>query len=190
MRHQDAPAVTGASALGIDSPEFLERLQALETDAVEVVYALHAPKLLAYAYRHTGDWNLAQDMVADAFVRLLESVHRFQPRGSSLLAWLYRVTRNLIIDQRRKASRRPAVALDLAESRADPKQEFSAEVHDLVRELASLAPDQQEVLLLRFQQGLSAEEAGVVLGRSSSAARSLQHRALEALRQRLDTGDA
>ena len=174
----------------VDSPEFLRRLKALEPDAVEMVYELHSQAVLRYALRQTGDWNQAQDLASEAFVRLLETIERYEPRGVSLLAWLYRVVRNLAIDQRRRHGRRPQVSLDEVVEEQSVVPEFSAEALDLVEAMAALSDEHREVLHLRFQEQMSTDEVALILGRSSAAVRSLQHRALEALRRRLGADGA
>lgn len=188
MSEKDIPA---APASGVDSPGFLDRLKALEPGAIETVYQLYGPALLRYAYRQTGDWAEAQDIASEAFVRLLESIERYQPQGSTLLAWLYRVARNLAIDRRRRMGRHPEIALQEVLAAAPAAEaEFSAEAHDLVQALAALSAEHREVLLLRFREGLSAQEVAAALGRSPAAVRALQHRALQALRSRLEAGGA
>jgi DNA-directed RNA polymerase specialized sigma24 family protein len=57
--------------------------------------------------------------------------------------------------------------------------------HQLERALASLTPEQREVVHLRFEQGLSAAEIGQIQERSAGAVRALQFRALETLRDTL-----
>ena len=62
---------------------------------------------------------------------------------------------------------------------------MSANALDLAQALTSLSPEHREVIVLRFLEQRSADDVALILGKSESAVRSLQHRALEALRQRL-----
>lgn len=182
----EPPGATPAAS--VDSLEFLARLKGLEPDAIELVYQMYGPAILRYAYRQTGDWARAQDVASEAFVRLLESIGRYQPRGVPLVAWLYRVARNLVIDEGRRQRRWTLVPLQEAPEAGAEGPEFSADIQDLAQALADLSAEQRQVLLLRFREGLSGAQVAQILGRSESAIRSLQHRALETLRRRLEAG--
>ncbi len=54
--------------------------------------------------------------------------------------------------------------------------------------LSRLTPDQQQVIVLKFVEGLSNAEVGTILGKPEGAIKSLQHRALAALRRQIERG--
>jgi len=88
--------------------------------------------------------------------------------------------------------RRPAVTLQpesaLSGERAEQEAESRLSAEELQRGLAGLPPAYQQVIVLRFVEGLSHEEVAQVMGRSAGAVRVLQYRALAALRRRLEKG--
>lgn len=178
------PGSIESAASAFDSPPFLARLKALDPAAIEAVYEGYGPVLLRYSYRQTNDWSQAQDVVSEVFVRLMQSIDRYQPRGTPLLAWLYRVARNAAIDQRRR-TQRWVTGNDAQLEQWAGKVVMSADAVDLSQALAALSAEHREVIVLRFLEQLSADDVALVLKKSESAVRSLQHRALEALRQRL-----
>lgn len=173
-----------SAASAFDSPPFLARLKALEPTAIEALYEGYGPVLLRYSYRQTNDWSQAQDIVSEVFLRLLRSIDRYQPRGTPLLAWLYRIARNAAIDQRRR-TQHWVTGVDAQLEGWAGKVVMSANALDLAQALTSLSPEHREVVVLRFLEQRSAEDVALILGKSESAVRSLQHRALEVLRQRL-----
>ena len=104
-----------------------------------------------------------------------------------LSAWLYRIARNLTADFQRRNARKPTVPLGEETTHADLQTpdaaDSSALRHDMRAAIQQLTEDQQQVIILRFFQGLSHEETAAVMGRRSGAVRVLQNRALTALRQ-------
>lgn len=92
-----------------------------------------------------------------------------------------------MIDDRRRRSRRPATT----ELSHEPTVRDDTDVvlgDERVRQLlGGLAPDQRDVVLLRLVADLSIEDTAAALGKSPNAVKQLQHRAVRALRSRVDT---
>ncbi|MEM7308998.1 MAG: sigma-70 family RNA polymerase sigma factor [Planctomycetota bacterium] len=148
--------------------------------------------LLHYAARLTGDAERARDVVQETFLRLCA---RDSGEVEERLAeWLYTVCRNLALDVRKKE--RPMTTtsdghvLDGPTDAAEPAA--LAERRDSVRAvlgaLAGLPANQQEVLRLKFQHGLSYKEISGVTELSVSNVGYLMHVGLKALRMRLGSG--
>ncbi len=63
--------------------------------ALSWVYETYGPRLFSYLLRRLGDPDLARDAHHDVFVRFLERADTFEDRGVPLIAWLFRLARNL-----------------------------------------------------------------------------------------------
>jgi RNA polymerase sigma-70 factor (ECF subfamily) len=154
-------------------------------------------RLWALAYRLTGSAEDAEDVVQEAFARLVAKPP--EPAREDLGPWLARVATNLGIDALRRRRRRsyvgpwlpsPIAAAEPDELEAqpsatvDPERRYglaeSATFAFLVA-LEALSPRQRAVLVLRDVLGHSAREAGEVLGTSEGSARVLHLRARRAL---------
>ncbi len=158
-----------------------------DADSLADLFEQYYDRIARYIASRTGDRDLAEDMAGDVFVRAVESFSSYQERGLPIQAWLFRIAHNLVIDHYRRSSRRQTVAIDDAmelAGDADPTAEVELRLSmERVGEmLVRLNPAQQEVISLRFMGGLSAEEAGAVMGRTAGAIRELQRTALKALR--------
>ncbi len=144
------------------------------------IYDSNAPRIFRYIYHRLGDQALAEDLTAEVFARFLQA--RVAP--DNVTAFLYRMAHNLIIDHLRR--HRPALPLDdsIPAERDDPLSlvEIEMERVRVRRALTRLTPDQQQVIVLKFLEGLSNEEIGNILGKDAGAVKSLQHRALSTLR--------
>jgi RNA polymerase sigma-70 factor, ECF subfamily len=152
------------------------------------IYEHHSPEIFRYAYRMLDDRDLAEDCVADTFLRLLIAV-RGGILPENLRAYLYRISHNWIIDHYR---RRPPPQIALEENRhADPDgnpTHLLAQESDRQRirsALLRLSAEQRQVIELRFIENWSHSEVAAAVGKSVDATRALQHRAVEALRQLL-----
>lgn len=151
------------------------------------VYRLHYPEVHGYLRRRTGDQHLAEDLAADTFVAAWKSAHRFTARGVPVRAWLMRIATNQANRWARRQKRRGLwlwlTARSEVVSDPAPGDGESAQVH---RALMDLSPEQQAVLCLHHVEGLSVEEAALVLGIAEGTVKSRLHRAREAFRSRLE----
>ena len=162
----------------------------LDKHALLEIYEYYNPEIFRYARRLLNDNNLAEDCVADTFLRLLIAV-----RGGVLLgnirAYLYRIAHNWIMDHYR---RHPQVDISLEENlhireEDDSPSQLAAEKVDAQRvrsALLKLTDEQRQVIELRFMENWPHDEVAIALGKTVDATRALQYRAVEALRQLLD----
>jgi len=142
--------------------------------------------LMRYAHRLLGDAETARDVVQDCFARLCEQ--RRERLDGHLAEWLFTVCRRRAIDHlRRKGKmhpledREPAVEMEDCAAR----QEQEGTLRALI---ARLPARQQEVLRLKFQEGLSYRQIGAITSTSAGNVGYLLHHALKTLRGHLAGG--
>jgi RNA polymerase sigma-70 factor, ECF subfamily len=178
-----APAGTAAP----DEQELVEQARASSPAAWSHIYDEYYVKIFRYCYLRTGNRLAAEDLASDVFLEALRGIHRYRYRGAPISAWLYRIAHNITADFLRHRIRRPTVPLDGespdARLHLPDDADGSAIRLDLQVAIKQLTEDQQQVVLLRFFQGLSHEETAAVMQRRSGAVRVLQNRALSALRR-------
>jgi len=141
--------------------------------------------LLAYAARLLGDAHRAQDVVQDAFLALCrEDRHAI---GAALAPWLYAVTRNRALNERRREGREVSAGAEPAAPASDPGPR--AEARDAAAQallaLDRLPDGQQEALRLKFQHGLRYRDIGEVMRVTPGHVAVLVHRGISTLRSRL-----
>ncbi len=179
------------SSVPADEAELVRRAQLFEEAAWQMIYDRYYPRLFGYLYYRVRDPDLAEDLTAQVFERAVKHIRRYRHKGS-LGAWLNRIAHNLAHDAYRRQKARPPSPLELKEEwiSADSDPAATAIRNEsqqyLARALDRLTPEQREVILLRFIARLSAPEIGRRLGKSPGAIKSLQHRALAALRRELE----
>ncbi len=176
----------------------IERARHGDRSAFGELYDRYVDDIYRFVAFRVGDEDVAEDVPSDVFVRAMIALPRYEPR-QAFLAWLYRIARNAVIDRSRQASRRVETALTepMAETLVASSREGDPEFSAVARErrerlraaLSTLNADQQDVLVLRFIAGLSAEEVAAVLRKRASAVRGIQMRGLRVLRKSLPLED-
>ncbi len=165
-----------------------------EADAREALYRWFFPALhRLLAVTLGADSQLAPDLCADAFIKAFKELpHLKDP--DAFWPWLKRIAQHRLIDHHRSAARQRKAVDHLAstnleekniEAERSPDEQFDHEDDRtrLMRALAGLEPDHQEVLRLRFVEDLTLAQVGEYLGRTPKAAESLLARARDAIRK-------
>ncbi len=165
----------------------LERAKQYDEAALGEIYDQYAPRVYAYIYRRVGDACLAENLTGDVFVRVIQAIQAERFWHTSFRAWLYRIAHNLVVDHYR---RQPAtVELELDEQMMASDDNTASIVTERLSNqilrvaINRLTPGQQQVLALRFGEGLTARETAKIMNKSIGAIEALQHRALAALRR-------
>ena len=170
----------------VDVEAMVRDARAGDTDALGQLYDTYRDRVARFATGRLGDAEKAEDVTSETFEAVLRNLGAYRP-GTDFEAWLFTIAHRRVTDVFRRRSRRREVALDETVQAAvgGPEEavlaaERRAEVAGAFRRLRA---DQQEVLALRVLGGLSATQAGEVLGKSEGAVRIAQHRALRSLRE-------
>lgn len=177
-----------AADVADDEGQLLERAKQLDAAALEAIYDLYAPKIHRYLCRRLGDADLAEDMTAQVFLRMLEAIQKNQAWKTSFSGWLYRIAHNLVVDHFRRRSRTRSVSLDdappLLAADGNPVEITDRKLahEQLLLAVQQLTHDQAQVVAMRFLEGHSVFEVASVLGKSEGAVKALQYRAVIALR--------
>ncbi|MGE5224761.1 MAG: RNA polymerase sigma factor [Omnitrophica WOR_2 bacterium] len=175
-----------------DSSDLLRRVKRFDLQALGEVYDLYSPGLYGYAFRLLGDASLAEDCVAETFSRFLQVLKTGRGPQDYLQAYLYRIAHNWVTDQYR---RQPPPSLSLEDeqgcrSDSHPERETiqRLEQEQVRAALYRLTPEQRQVVILKFIEGWENDSIAKAIDKPIGAVKSLQHRALEALRRILAAG--
>ena len=179
---------TGASDL--DERALVAALKAREPAAIRQVYRLYSDGVYRFALFQLGDQAAAEDVAGEVFLRMLNTTDRYEYRGVPLQAYLFRIARNLIVDQQRRRGRLAPLEeapLDKTLS-ANPAQlaEQRLAWRDLQHSLEQLTEEQRQVVILKFVECLDNKQIAEVIGKNEGSVKSLQHRALVSLRRILE----
>jgi len=184
------PSYTAYSmAEGPLSPHVLRalvvRAQDGDTEAFGKIYDAYLTPIYRYVvFRYPDD--LAEDLVADVFVKAWEKLHTYAPRsGVPFSAWLFRIARHALIDAYRSHRGFEELTEEFVDesTSSNPKDvtERSLSVSRVRIALGKLPRTYREVLLLHYVAGLGHEEVARTLRRTQGSVRTLKLRALKKL---------
>jgi RNA polymerase sigma factor (sigma-70 family) len=150
-----------------------------------LAYDAYRDRLFASVVRRTRDADVADDIVADAFLELVRAGQRGELPDNEL-AWLHRVAANRVIDWSRKRARWAGhVPLSEDTEEAPETAVLRREAHrELHAALDELPRDTRRALLLEGE-GYQPAEIAQLIGRTGQATRTLLCRARRRLRERL-----
>ena len=157
------------------------------------IYDRYVERVYGFIFRRTGDHQLAEDITAATFETALRNIRQFKWQGTGMIAWLYRIARNIMIGHFRR--QRFVISLtNLFERGYQPRTKINFverfETHDwLVTAFAQLSSKDQEIIALRFFEDLSSDEVANILKCSKNVLYLRLHRALERLRKALKKTD-
>jgi len=190
MRPEDEAAALHARLLNDCDGELLERIKASDADAYAILVRRYWPALRTYARRLLRDTDTAQDVVQETFVRIWERREAWRQKGS-VAALLFRICRNLAVDERRRPHTR-VLRLQGKISEAVPTegtaadQVHQAELSDVVaRAIEALPAKRREVFTLARLKHLSYHEIGELMRLSPQTVANLVSLALADLRAAL-----
>jgi RNA polymerase sigma-70 factor, ECF subfamily len=167
--------------------QIIQRAQEYEEAALQSLYEVYYPKVYNYSFLQLGDVHAAEDLASDVMLKMVESIKGYKFKGLPFSAWVFRIARNRLIDLHRRRKRRGEVDLSesLASTLASPQAmaERAIERGQLQVALKYLTDEQRQVIVLKFIEGFDNRSIGAIMGRSEGAIKSLQHRALGALRR-------
>jgi RNA polymerase sigma factor (sigma-70 family) len=151
----------------------------------------HGSRVFRLAYRLTGNRHDAEDLTQDVFVRVFNSLHRFQP--GTFEGWLHRITTNLFLDSARRKQKirfdglADGAAERLASAWPTPSELLVASDldHDVAAALAALPPEFRAAVVLCDIEGLTYDEIANVLDVKIGTVRSRIHRGRSQLRSAL-----
>ena len=169
--------------------KLLQLARQFNQQALVEIYDLYSPALYQYAVRLLNNPDLAEDCVAETFSRLLTAFRNNGGPQTNLRAYLYRVAHNWITDQYRIQI--PQQTVDEIDQKADPGLTTSRIVDERLerekvhRAIHWLTPDQRQVVSLKYFEGWTNAEIAKSINKSVGAVKSLQHRALQSLKEML-----
>ncbi len=151
----------------------------------------HGP-IQAFILHRTGDPDLAEELASETFLRALRGLWKFRWQGVTFGAWLYRIAVNVVNRHYRQESRmrshhQPGRLASLPDPGAGPHDRLeNAEARRRLRSaMATLDPDTQTILALKYFEGLKIREIALITRMPEGTIKARISRALGKLRTKL-----
>ncbi len=162
-----------------------------DPNAFGELYDRYVERVYRYLYFRSGSHPEAEDLTEQVFLKAWEAIGRYRWQGRPFLAWLYRLAHNTHIDHVR--TQKPTTSLnnderpvELASNAAQVELARTLDADLLARALGQLTPEQQQVIVMKFIEGMDNEQIAASMDKREGAIRALQMRALMSLRRVLE----
>jgi RNA polymerase sigma factor (sigma-70 family) len=159
-----------------------------DPQAFTELYERHARTIYNYLFRRLADWSEAEDLTAVVFLEAFRRRRDVVIVEGKILPWLYGIATNVLRNRRRAMWRHRRLLAQLASEPAEAmtpdvaaRAEASGQMRSVLKRIAGLPRQQQDVVALCVWSGLSYEEAAVALGVPIGTVRSRLARARAAL---------
>jgi RNA polymerase sigma-70 factor, ECF subfamily len=164
-----------------------------DPEAFRQLYRAYFPRIYAYIAYRVGQESDAEDLTADVFVKVVETLDRFEYRGDgAFAAWLFKIAYHRVAQFYRQQTPTLVSFDQLPDIRSDSptpdsvlmqKEQFMR----LRDRIQTLSPRRQEIVTLRFFSGLRNQEIAAVLGLDERTIAAHLSRAIEDLQKRYET---
>ena len=164
-----------------------------DANAFGILYSRYMHSIYRYIYFRVGDEMEAEDMTEDVFVRAWKALPRYQFGKYPFTSWIYRIAHNLVVDGYRREplpATVDAIEMVLLPDREPLPEELLMQEDDsvtLAQAIRKLSQEEQQVIVLRFIQGLTHTQVGKIIGKTKGASRVIQHRGLRSLNKNLNS---
>jgi RNA polymerase sigma-70 factor (ECF subfamily) len=174
-----------------DDVALLSKAREYDSVALGELYDRYSGRIYSYIYYHVGDQDLAQDLTSNVFIKMLDAILADKSWQLSFTGWLYRIAHNAVVDhfRRHQQERHLPLEEELVSTLDNPVATVESMLtSESVRAaMHHLTDEQQQVIALKFAEGMSNLEVAGMMGKTEGAIKSLQYRALTALRRHLES---
>ena len=164
-------------------------MNAARREEIEQLFLQNRRGVGSYAYARVGDADIAESITAKVFLLV---VRRWDQCHTSRTAWLWAIVRNEIARHFRDRRDHEIVHDDIEDDAARPPDEVEQrETWKRMRDaLDQLSDEHREIVYLKFFQQMRNKDIATATGRSADNIGVIVHRALQRLRQLMETSDS
>lgn len=182
-----------------DDKGLIQRCKQGELEAFNELVARYEKLVFHVAYRLSGNYDDANDVAQEAFIRVFNSIGTF--RGdANFTTWLYRIITNVYLDERKKAKAHMQTSIDdyieleensvsrqIVDDGPTPEQSVQKMERDQILQQAIMSlPEYQRVMIVLYHtQGKSYEEIAEIMNLAIGTVKSRLNRARLALKEKL-----
>lgn len=152
------------------------------------LYEYYISPIFRFVYFRVKDYSDAEDLTQTVFLKAWNALSDYKQKKNPFSSWLYAIARNTVIDHWKKKK-----DWKISELGRETIKDDKRPIYDLIEEeedfrtikeaIGLLTEDQQEVIILRFIEGLSNKEIAEITKKSEESVRQLQSRAIKTLKE-------
>jgi RNA polymerase sigma-70 factor, ECF subfamily len=164
-------------------------------DAFRLLIERYTPSVYNFSFRFVGS-DYTQDIVQDVFIKVWKNIKKFDSRKANFKTWVLTITRNTVTDYLRKKKSLTFSSFDTDEESYEANIEddvilpdealIKLEDKEFLNKLLDEMPARyKEVLILYYQEDMTFNEIGQLLGKPLNTVKSYHHRTLIKLRDEI-----
>ncbi|MBU1082932.1 RNA polymerase sigma factor [Patescibacteria group bacterium] len=172
-----------------DVQVLIKRIQQGESDLFGRIFDIFSDRIFRFLYFRIGDRETAKDVLSETFLGAYQSLKRYQPRSNAKFStWLFSVAHKKLVSYYRKEKKESGYRARLTEDlvAAPDKLDTRLEYQEVIKQIAKLPDNLQEVLVLKLVEELDYAEISEITGKQEGNIRVLVHRAIKQLRDKLN----
>lgn len=164
-----------------------------DAEVFGTLYDMYVERVYRHIFYRVGIVEDAEDLTQQVFMKAWKAIGRYKKTSSPFLAWLMRISHNLVTDFYRSKKDKVYLDTELAAYDPDSSPERVAEVNfdqqRLRKAILQLPGEQQQVIMMSFIEGFTYAEIASSMGKSEGGIRVIQHRALKKMRCIIEEGE-
>lgn len=154
------------------------------------LYEKYFDQIYRYVYRRVSDKEAVHDLVSQTFFDALTHMDKYEWRGISFAAWLYKIAHNNVLKWFREQSKMKIVLLEgknEVDKNADQVRDYAHKEHkdEIAKILNKLDPEDREIIRLKFFEEVSNIEIAEIMGTNANHIGVKIYRALKKVKQLL-----
>jgi RNA polymerase sigma factor (sigma-70 family) len=147
------------------------------------LYDRYYDAIFRYCAHRIFDRDMAEDMTSRVFCKALEKFDKFKGNEKQFLGWVYRIANNEIVSMLRKEKTKAGALKNIALVKSAETDNNEEKLKTLRNAMLKLKPKYQEVVAMRYFEGLSSEQISEMLGKRAGTIRSRLKRAIDKLKE-------
>jgi len=151
--------------------------QAIDNQDLIGIFDQFYQPVYRFIFRHLGDQETSKELSSEVFKRLVVTCQKKNMVKAQVSPWLYRTAQNLLIDLNEEVAEKSMLPPEIVDQKISETY--------IRKALKTLTPEQRTVIVLKYLEGKSNQEVAEIMHKSVGAIKSLQNRALNALRRML-----
>lgn len=184
---ESSPLTHESPLVDASSDSWLVQAAKADPEAFSQLYLRYVDRVYGYMRPRVDSDEDAEDLTQQVFLRAFDALPKYRDRGLPFAAWLFRIARNIAIDNHRHR-KRGDLTWDLVPESSHPvdRQDVQAEVlrqESLHRLLSRLDHKERELIVLHFVSGLTLGEIALVVGTSKAKIQRQMARTIQDLKE-------
>ncbi|MCX8097166.1 MAG: RNA polymerase sigma factor [Spirochaetes bacterium] len=165
--------------------ELIYRVICGDENAFNELYSKYSKMLIGFVYKYTRDTDMTIDIVQETFIRFLENVKNYSPRGS-FKSFIFTTALNIIRDRKRKEKRDRKLLEDISFN-TSTIDDSNAVREDIMNIIDNLPDRDKEILIFRLE-GYKIEEIANIEKCSTRTVKRVLKRVINYIRDKLKGG--